>query len=344
MRAERFPGIGTGATANANTVPGTAQAPKDDGEILRVETNLITIPVSVFDRYGLYILGLRQQDFKIYDDGVEQEIAYFGTSDKPFTVALLLDTSPSTAYKIDEIHRAAAAFVDQLQPQDRVMVIEFNNSVKVLTEATTDRNKIYDAINRAKFGYNTSLYNAVDETLRKHLGRIDGRKAVVLFTDGVDTSSRKNTYDSTLSYAEESDSLVFPIYYNTFFDNVDNGLGNINGGSIPGQNRGLSPIGMRPEDYALGRKYLEDLADATGGRVFRPEATPGGLTRAFEGIAEELRRQYNIGFVPKDEGKTGQRRQIKVRVNRPNLVIRSRDSYIVGMTSATPAELSKQPK
>ena len=87
----------------------------------------------------------------------------------------------------------------------------------------------------------------------------------------------------------------------------------------------------------MGRKYLEELALVTGGRVFRPEATPGGLTAAFEGIAEELRRQYNIGYVPTEEGRQGQRKQIKVRVNRPNLVIRSRDSYIVGAT-AKPAE------
>ena len=103
----------------------------------------------------------------------------------------------------------------------------------------------------------------------------------------------------------------------------------INGGALPSgaSNR---PMGTRPEDYALGRKYLEDLANATGGRVFRPEATPGGLTAAFEGIAEELKRQYNIGYVPKDEGRPGQRKLIKVRVNRPNLVIRARDSYVVG--------------
>lgn len=82
-------------------------------------------------------------------------------------------------------------------------------------------------------------------------------------------------------------------------------------------------------EYAVGKKYVEELADYTGGRVFHPEATPGGLTRAFEGIAEELRRQYSIGYIPEKDGKPGQRRQIKVRVDRPNLLVRSRDSYIV---------------
>ncbi len=334
----RFPGIGDGGSVKPDTpkilAPSTGES-KDDSDTLRVETNLVTIPVSVFDRNGLYIAGLRQSEFKIFEDGKEQEIAYFGTADKPFTVALMIDTSPSTAYRIEEIRRAASAFVALLEPQDSVVVVEFNGGVKVRTEATSDREKIYKAINKADFGDGTSLYTAVDEALRKQLGKITGRKAVVLFTDGVDTTSRKNTYDSTLNYAEESDSLIFPIYYNTFFENRQRTVGSTFP-DIWGQQQAIIRGGSA-EEYALGKKYLEDLADATGGRVFRPESTPGGLTRAFEGIAEELRRQYNIGYVPTDEGKLGQRKQIKVRVDRPNLVIRSRDSYIVGAAPGPPA-------
>lgn len=334
---DRFPGI------SIETAKKTAQVPvsppvivntntvADDGETLRIETNLVTIPVSVFDRNGLYIPGLRQSDFKIFEDGVEQEIAYFGTTDKPITVAIVIDVSPSTAYRIEDIQRAAIAFVNLLEPQDTVIVIEFDHGINVLAEATKDREKIIKAIKKADFGDGTSLYNAVDEALRKQLSKIEGRKAVVLFTDGVDTTSRKNSYDSTLNYAEETDSLVFPIYYNTYRDNQPQSpFPPIFGGGrvIYG--------GTSAEDYAVGRRYLEELAEVTGGRVFRPEATPGGLTRAFEGIAEELRRQYNIGFVPAEEGKPGQRKNIKVRVNRPNLILRARDSYIVGNAVGAP--------
>jgi VWFA-related protein len=320
---------------NAQTSAPTADATIDEQDVIKVETNLISIPVSVFDRNGLYIPNLRQSDFKIFEDGKEQEVAYFGTSEKPFTVILLIDTSPSTQYKIEEIQTAATAFVDQLKPQDNVMVIEFDAGIHVLTEATNDRLKIYKAIKRADFGDGTSLYDAVEFSLRKRLSKIEGRKAIVLFTDGVDTTSYKANYDSTVIEAEEAEAMVFPIYYNTFFDN----RGGISSPfPFPGQGGILSGRGNSSEDYALGKKYLEDLADATGGRVFRPEATPGGLTRAFEGIAEELRRQYNIGYYPQKEGQAGQRRQIKVRVNRPNLVVRARDSYIVGATNnQTPA-------
>jgi len=312
--------------ANSSTTTDT------DSDVVKVETDLVTIPVSVYDRNGLYIPGLLAKDFRIFEDGKEQQIAYFGTSDKPFTVVLLLDTSPSTSYKIEEIRAAARAFVDQLKPADQVLVISFDSGVHVHGEMTSDRQAIYRSIDKANFGGGTSLYDAVDVALRKQLAKIDGRKAIVLFTDGVDTSSRRS-YDFTLDEAEESESLIFPIYYNTFFDTQsDGGLGTINGGMIPKVNNSVVR-GTSSEEYALGRRYLEDLAAYTGGRVFRPESTPGGLTAAFEGIAEELRRQYNIGYIPTDEGKPGQRKQIKVRVSRPNLVVRNRDSYIVGATA-----------
>lgn len=304
--------------SNAKTTS-TTSATTDGEEVVKVETNLITIPVSVFDRYGLYIPNLKKEDFKIFEDGKEQQIEYFGTSEKPFTVVLLLDTSPSTEYEIDEIRDAAKAFVDQLKPQDKVMVIEFDGNVHVLAEATGDRPTIYKAIKRADFGGGTSLYDAVTFSLSKRLSAISGRKAIVLFTDGVDTQSSKSNYDTTLALAEESDSLIFPIYYNTFEKTRADAI------DVWGP-----PPGTTAREYAVGKKYLEELAAYTGGRVFRPEATPGGLAAAFEGIAEELRRQYNIGYIPIDNGKAGQRKQIKVRVNRPNLVLRARDSYIVG--------------
>jgi Ca-activated chloride channel homolog len=317
--------------ANQTSLPTTVNADAES-DVVKVETDLVTIPVSVYDRNGLYIPGLLAKDFTIYEDGKEQKIAYFGTSDKPFTVILLIDTSPSTTYKIEEIRAAAKAFVDQLKPEDKVLVVSFDWGVHVHGEMTNDRQAIYRSIDKANFGEGTSLYDAVDVALRKQLAKIDGRKAIVLFTDGVDTTSRR-TYDFTLDEAEESESLIFPIYYNTFFDG-QGGLGAINGGALPTM-RQPQGRGMSSEEYALGRRYLDDLAAYTGGRVFRPESTPGGLTAAFEGIAEELRRQYNLGYIPAGEGKPGQRKQIKVRVSRPNLVVRNRDSYIVGATTSS---------
>ena len=321
------------ATQTTEAAKTSAENP-DEEDVVKVETNLVSIPVSVYDRNGLYIPNLRQADFKIFEDGVEQEIAYFGTSEKPFTVILLIDVSASTEYKIEEIQQAAIAFVNQLKPQDSVMVIQFDERVSVLTETTGDREKIYKAIRRTSFGGGTSLYDAVDVSIGKRLKKIEGRKAIVLFTDGVDTTSSRSSYESTVRDAEETDAMIFPIYFNTFLSN--NGIGTGGVMSIP-PTLGIPPIlggqgnsGISSAEYTRGRVYLTELAAATGGRVFRPDSTPGGLNAAFEGIAEELRRQYNIGYYPQKEGETGQRKKIKVRVNRPKLVIRARDSYIVG--------------
>ncbi|CAN5367719.1 hypothetical protein BH20ACI1_BH20ACI1_15480 [soil metagenome] len=313
----------------------------DGVEVLRIDSTLITIPVSVFDRNGIYIPSLEQANFKIFEDGKEQGIAYFATTEKPFTVVLLLDVSPSTEYKIKEIQDAAIAFVNQLKPQDSVMVIEFDQGFNTLTKVTNDREKIYKAIRKADFGNGTSLYDAVDFTLRKRLDKIEGRKAIVLFTDGVDTTSHKEDYDSTLRQASEADALIFPIYYNTFFRNSGGVLSSPDiPTDFPNSQRKSAP-GTTSGEYLVGKKYLEELAANTGGRVFQAESTSGGLTRAFEGIAEELRRQYSIGYYPSDLGRAGQRKQIKVRVNRPNLVVRARDSYIVGSNDKTETTSSK---
>lgn len=293
-----------------------------EDDAVKVETSLVTIPVSVFDRNGLYIPNLAKDNFQIFEDGVEQQIEFFATTENPFTVVLLLDTSPSTEYKIEEIQQAAIAFVDQLKPQDSVMVIEFDGNVHVLTEATTNRVQIYKGIRKADFGGGTSLYDSVYFTIRKRLSQLKGRKAIVLFTDGVDTTSFKNDYDSSLREAEEADATIFPIYYNTFSDLQR---------QPPGAYRPVTAA-----QYAMGRQYLKDLADSTGGRVFNADNSEGGLVRTFESIAEELRRQYSIGYIPESAGQAGQRKNIKVRVNRPNLVIRARDSYIVGEQRTAP--------
>ena len=333
-----LPGIRNVPTSERKPLP---PSPNQQTEILsdseteavKVETNLVTIPVSVFDRNGLYIPNLAKENFKIFEDGVEQPIEFFATTENPFTVVLLLDTSPSTEYKIEEIQQAAIAFVDQLKPQDSVMVIEFDANVHVLTEATTSRTLIYKGIREADFGGGTSLYDSVDFTIRKRLSKIKGRKAIVLFTDGVDTTSLKTDYDTSLRQAEEAEATIFPIYYNTFADQRRQPRSIF--GPIYQQNT--------PGQYALGRQYLKDLAESTGGRVFNADNSEGGLVRTFESIAEELRRQYSIGYIPESAGQTGQRKNIKVRVDRPNLVIRARDSYIVG-EQPKPATTTKKTK
>lgn len=345
-------------TQNQTTTPPPENnAPTEgDDEVVRVNTQLVTIPVSIIDRRGNLVADLEQSNFKIFENGQEQEVAYFSTTEQPFTVILMIDVSPSTQFKIDEIHTAAIEFVRQLKENDRVMVIAFDRSTRVLIEPTGDRNQISKAIRRANFGEGTSVYDAVDNVINRRLNKIEGRKAVVLFSDGVDTTSIRSSYEKTVRDSAEIDAAFYTIYYNTFSDMRDQGgstypppsgggLGGIldiilgGGGQRQGGNRGPSR-----SDYARGELYLKDLADKTGGRKY-DAVTTANLQTAFYNIAEELRREYSLGYYPTEAGESGQRKQIKVRVNRPNLIVRARDSYIVGGTEKqAPSAASAAPQ
>ena len=317
------------------------------GDVIRVNTTLITIPVSVMDRDGRYIPNLQKDDFRIWEDGVEQEVAFFQSVDKPFSVVLMLDTSPSTQFRLEDIQDAAISFVDQLRPDDRVMVVSFNDNIKVLCELTTDREKIHRAIQRSRTGDGTRLYDAVDMVINEQLGRIQGRKAIVLFTDGVDTTSKRATYESNITDAQELDALIYPVQYDTSRDmNVGNfppmggpvdiwgqilgGIFGGGGGRRGGGRRGgggYPPPGGSRDDYELANRYLLELANSTGGRQYQADSL-NNMSSAFANVAEELRRQYSIGYYPKRPPQAGQRRQIRVRARQPNLAVRARDSYI----------------
>lgn len=339
----RAPVLGQKSTPpTRETVEPKAEELDPETDIIKVETNLVTMPVSVLDRDGRFIAGLRQRDFRIFENGVEHPVGFFQSVEQPFTVILMLDVSPSTAFKIDEIQDAAIAFVEQLRPDDQVMVISFDSDVRILSRPTNNRAQLNDAIHRAKIGDGTSLYEAVDQVLNREFRNIRGRKAIVLFTDGVDTTSHRADYHSTLEDAEETDSLVYPIRYNTLRDfsgrypsRRPSGWGGILGQILLGGGVSVGrggATGTSSSDYEKGLRYLEELAQKSGGRKYEAD-TVGNLDAAFAGIAEELRRQYSLGYYPEKAGQPGERRQIRVRVMRPDVVVRAKTSYIFGQNS-----------
>jgi Ca-activated chloride channel homolog len=309
-----------------------------EGDVIRFDTSLVTVPVTVVDRYGRYVPLLNRENFKIFEDGVEQKLAYFATTDQPLTVVLVIDTSGSTQYRLEDIHDAAISFVGKLKAVDSVMVISFDDRIEVLTKATNNRELITKAIRRARTGGGTRLYDAVDSLFTKHLPTISGRKAVVLFTDGVDTSSHRASYDSTIRQAEESEAPIYVVDYDTSGGNTvfTQGLpmpkGKILGLPIPTPGGTIGGGGgASPGDYKRAVAYLKSLSNTSGGRFYSGDSL-FGIGQAFAWIAEELARQYSLGYYPratgKDGQKDGQRRSIKVRVTEPELVVKSRDSYI----------------
>ncbi len=363
--SEPAPALGPPTLANSGTTPvaslAGASSPVDsaagpeevsEGDVVRVNTSLVTVPVSVLDRQGRFIANLKREDFQVFENGVEQSIAYFEPAEKPFTVALLLDTSASTHFHLNEIKDAAITFAKQLRPQDRVLIVSFNDEVLLLTEVTNDLNLIETVIEEnVNSGNSTRLYDAVDLTIRERLNKIKGRKAIVLFTDGVDTSSQQATYQSTLREVEELDALIYPIQYDTtdyLRAMQDAGSGSVTittrrsgifGTTTTQQtynvplNNGIPVPGSTKADYDRADQYLHSLADKTGGRLYQANDN-AQLAQAFTRIAEELRRQYSLGYYPKtDNVESDGRRQIKVRVRQPNLAVKARDSYMKSLSA-----------
>ena len=349
-----------GAPSTAPVVADNGPEEVDAGDVIKVETTLVTLPVSVTDRNGRYIPNLRKEDFRLWEDGVEQQVAFFNAVDKPFSVVLMIDTSGSTRFRLEDIQNAAITFVNQLRRDDKVMVVSFDNDVQVLSEFTTDRYRLRDAIMRTRTGNSTRLYDAVDLVINDRLNRVDGRKAVVLFTDGVDTTSRHASYESNLRDAEELDALIYPVQYDTYAD-MGGGGGSWPGTQVPaspvdiliqilrgssggGNNRGGGGggTGSSRNEYDLANRYLQDLSQVTGARKYQADSIPN-ISVAFSNIAEELRRQYSLGYYPKNAAQAGQRRQIRVRVNQPNLAVRTRDTYIFNPGSKPPDTAQSAP-
>lgn len=342
----------------------TPTAVSDDGTI-KLETAIVTIPVSVTDREGRLLSDLKKREFRIYEDGVEQQIESFQSIEVPFHVVLLLDTSMSARFKLSDIQAAALAFVNQLRAEDKVIVVSFDSSVYLMCDFTSDREQLRQAIYRTKTGGSTKLFEAVDLSISEALKPIRGRKAVVLFTDGVDTASRRSTATSTLNLVEESDALVFPIRYDTEFDDPQAGVNTPRTGPFPlpgggggGGKRprfpfpfagqfvnfqfpGQWPQGKVPTpagDYRRAEVYLKDLADRSGGKLFFANSLQN-LSDSFSMIAEELRHQYAVSYYPSNSVRDGSYRRIKVKVSREEAIVRARDGY-----RATPAGAQAEAK
>jgi len=195
------------------TNPDSPTEPQDV-ETLKTDTNLVTVPVIATDPTGLYISDLTKEEFAIAEDGVKQEVAFFAQISAPFHVVLMLDTSASTKEKLSVIQQSASAFVQQLQAADRVKVISFDDEVHDLNEFTSDRAALKAAINKTKSGEGTKVYDAMTLALNS-LRRIQGRKAIVIFTDGVDWHSTDSTFHGTVRWLDEEGVIVYPIRYDT---------------------------------------------------------------------------------------------------------------------------------
>jgi VWFA-related protein len=315
---------------------------ESEDEPIKLQTTLVQVPVIVKDRGERYITDLKQQEFKLFENGIQQEITFFGTVEEPFNVALLIDSSGSTVDQLTQIKAAASAFLDNLRPQDKVMVMEFNDSVSILCELTNNRETLNRAIDRIQPGEYTQVYEAVYTAVWEKLADIEGRKAVILFSDGIDNASSEiDDEDTFAAITESEDVIVYPIRYSTRGDverRLEKKYANLKL-EPPNQatNAGLNIVKKPPtfeeamrdldQTYRKADEYLNELARLSGGVLERADRLTD-LQAAFGRIADELRKQYLIGYYPKDE-KSETNRRIKVQVTRSDVKVRARPGYKV---------------
>jgi len=278
-------------------------------DTIRIKTDLVTIPLTVFDRDGRQISGLLKDNFRVFEDGVEQDIALFETTNTQITVFLLLDRSGSIGAFAAEMAEAASIFVKQMRPGDFLLAASFANEVDVLVPKT----RIADVRNGIKIrgirgDNNTMLFDAMDFALKK-MKKVKGRKAIVLFSDGAGTPLYASA-KSNLSDAEEQESLIYTIQYNSFMP------------TAPKANRKFAE-----QLVADANKYMRDLPEKTGGRYFAIDQI-SDLGKTFEAIVNELSQQYSLGYYPLRDRKDGERCKIAVRVNVPGLSVRSRNEVV----------------
>ena len=360
-------GNGTDQTNQTNKPPAGASEEVDEGDVVRVDTQLVSVPAVVTDGSGRPLSGLKPENFRLIEDGEPQTITNFGTADTPFEIALLLDTSGSTRDDVALIRAAANSFIQALRPGDRVSVVAFNMAqtvkepiatVEVLAPLTSNRDNLRTAIENLGASNGTPYYDAlervVDSVFRDPPAEdVRGRRAVVALTDGVDSASNSDFATARMKLSRAGVACYF-VQINTedfvedrlMKDCQDDGQLSLSLKQIERYRRLFVPA-AKAEDfnnfcsmgpfermsisrdlYNLARKEMNDLARVSGGRSF-VAATLADARAAFARVAADIGTLYSLGYYPTNKARDGKFRAIKLEVKgvKEKAQIRARDGY-----------------
>jgi Ca-activated chloride channel homolog len=277
----------------------TFAAPHQDQPTFRSSVRTVPVYATVLDSSGRLVPDLVQEDFSISDNGKPAEIALFSSEPQPFTAVVMMDTSASMTANLKLLNRAAEQFLLRLLPVDRAQVGAFNDKIQLSGTFTNDRDELIAALDDLYFGNPTRLNDAIAASLDALQG-IDGRRVVLVFTDGEDTSSRTR-FGTVLDRARDEEVMVYSIGLESEYFN------------------GMRVVRSKPS------RDLRKISEETGGGYFELQKTID-LSPTFSRVAQELRSQYLIGFAPATlDGKV---HKLDVRVNRPGMTVRARKSYL----------------
>jgi Ca-activated chloride channel family protein len=267
--------------------------------VFRSSVRTVPIYATVIDTGGRLVPELEQTDFTVLDNGKPAEVALFSNDSQPFTAVVMLDTSASMTANLKLLNRAAEQFLLRLLPVDRAQVGAFNDKIQLSGTFTNNRDELIGALNDLYFGNPTRLNDGIAAGLDALEG-IDGRRVVLVFTDGEDTSSRIG-FKTVLERARDEEVMVYSIGLESEYFN------------------GVRVVRSRPS------RDLRKIADETGGGYFELVKT-ADLSPTFTRVAQELRSQYLIGFAP--TALDGKVHKLDVKVNKPGMTVRARKSYL----------------
>ena len=295
----------------------------DDRETLKIDTLLVNIPVIASDKDGRNVAGLKKENFTVFQDGKKQEIEFFADEDAPMNVAILVDSSYSTNKILVDIKDSARDFIKIFRAEDKGLIASFDYKLKILSDFSSDQNKLTKAINKISIAKKSgsAMQDAMFEIIKKQFANVKGRKAIIVLTDGAvggGIISNQNILDILI----ESDTLVYPIIFQS-------------GEDLSLYFRPSKTVTMVDGEKIDGGEYLKQLEDAkkrainftktlgdlTGGKFFAADSTD--LKETFKKIADELKKQYLVGFYPQnlDDGKP---HKIEVKVNLEDITVRTK--------------------
>jgi VWFA-related protein len=286
----------------------------DPGDVIKVETNLVSLNISVFNsKLKMFVGSLTKEDFRVLENDQEQTVTYFASTDVPFDLVLLVDLSGSTKDKRDLIKQSTLRFIEAARPTDRLAIVTFSDTTNVISPLTLDRAQLAASVQNMEGMGGSPIWDAVKFVLDNVIGpkTLERRRAVVLMSDGVDGALINSRYGSETIFADlveqirQTDTLIVPIYLDT--------------------EENLGPFGKA--EYENARRTLNLMAQESGGSYYHARKL-SDLNGVYEQVINDLGKVYSLGYKPTNATRDGSWRSVQVSiVNRTDLVARTRPGY-----------------